>query len=87
MLAEFIQDLGTKGRSCFIFEDIEKLKTSSPGAIKAALRRLQKRRDCHALSGFLCDCSPGIPDSWLPPQEQFIPDLMDYLGETIMRVF
>jgi len=43
MLAAFIQDLSAMGRACFSFEDIEKLKGSSPLAIKAALRRLRKK--------------------------------------------
>ena len=37
MLSEFVQDLVAKGRSCFSFDDVKKLKDSSPEAIKAEL--------------------------------------------------
>lgn len=82
MLAEFIQDLGAKGRSCFSFEDVENLKTSSPAAIKAALRRLQKKGwIAMPYRGFYVIVPPEYRAAGCLPPEQFIPDLMDYLGE------
>jgi len=82
MLAEFIQDLGAKGRSCFSFEDVEKLKTSSPAAIKAALRRLRKKGwIAMPYRGFYVIVPPEYRAAGCLPPEQFIPDLMDYLGE------
>src|SRR5574340_1007839 len=82
MLAPFIQDLAAKGRSCFNFEDIEKLKSSTPAAIKAALRRLQKKGEiAMPYRGFYVIVPPEYRvDGCLPP-EQFIPDLMKELDE------
>jgi predicted transcriptional regulator of viral defense system len=45
MLSEFVQNLAAKGHVSFSFEDVQKLKSSSPIAVKAALRRLQKKGD------------------------------------------
>jgi predicted transcriptional regulator of viral defense system len=82
MLAEFIQDLAAKGRSCFSFTDVEKLKTSSPAAIKAALRRLLKKGlIAMPYRGFYVIVPPEYRAAGCLPPEQFIPDLMDYLGE------
>lgn len=82
MLAEFIQDLSAKGRACFSFEDVEKLKASSPAAIKAALRRLQKKGGiAMPYRGFYVIVPPEYRAAGCLPPEQFIPDLMNYLGE------
>jgi predicted transcriptional regulator of viral defense system len=82
MLAEFIQDLAAKGRSCFSFEDVEKLKGASPPAIKAALRRLQKKGGiAMPYRGFYVIVPPEYRAAGCLPPEQFIPDLMDHLGE------
>ena len=82
MLAAFVQDLAAKGRSCFTFEDIEKLKNSTPMAIKAALRRLRRKGEiAMPYRGFYVIVPPGYrADGCLPPGE-FIPDLMGHLGE------
>jgi len=82
MLAAFIQDLAARGRSCFSFEDIEKLKSSTPMAIKAALRRLRKKGEiAMPYRGFYVIVPPEYRTAGCLPPEQFIPDLMDYLGE------
>ncbi len=82
MISAFIQDLAAKGRSCFSFEDIEKLKSSTPVAIKAALRRLQKKGEiAMPCRGFYVILPPEYRAAGCLPPEQFIPDLMDYLGE------
>lgn len=82
MLAPFIQDLASKGCSCFSFEDVEKLKSSTPIAIKAALRRLQKKGEiAMPYRGFYVIVPPEYRAAGCLPPEQFIPDLMDKLGE------
>ena len=82
MLAAFIQDLAAKGRSCFSFEDVEKLKSSTPMAIKAALRRLRKKGEiAMPYRGFYVIVPPEYRVAGCLPPEQFIPDLMDHLGE------
>ncbi len=82
MLAPFIQDLAAKGRSCFSFEDVEKLKSSTPIAIKAALRRLQKKGEiAMPYRGFYVIVPPEYRAAGCLTPEQFIPDLMDKLGE------
>ena len=83
MLAAFIQDLAARGRSCFSFEDVEKLKSSTPMAIKAALRRLQKKGEiAMPYRGFYVIVPPDYRAAGCLPPEQFIPDLMDHLGES-----
>jgi predicted transcriptional regulator of viral defense system len=82
MLAAFIQDLAAKGRSCFSFEDIEKLKSSTPMAIKAALRRLQKKGEiAMPYRGFYVIVPPEHRAVGCLPPEHFIPDMMDHLSE------
>jgi predicted transcriptional regulator of viral defense system len=82
MLAPFIQDLAAKGRSCFSFEDVEKLKSSTPMAIKAALRRLQKKGEiAMPYRGFYVIVPPEYRAAGCLPPEQFIPDLMNELSE------
>lgn len=82
MLAAFIQDLAAKGRSCFSFADAEKLKSSTPMAVKAALRRLRKKGEiAMPYRGFYVIVPPEYRAAGCLPPEQFIPDLMDHLGE------
>jgi len=82
MLAPFIQDLAARGRSCFSFEGIEKLKSSTPMAIKAALRRLQKKGEiAMPHRGFYVIVPPEYRAAGCLPPEQFIPDLMNELNE------
>ena len=82
MFAEYIQNMAAKGRSCFSFRDVEKMKGSSFVAVKAALRRLQKKGDiAMPYRGFYTIVPPEYRSAGCLPPEQFIPDLMDYLGE------
>lgn len=82
MLAAFVQDLVAKGRSCFSFGDVQKLKDSSPEAIGAALRRLQKKGGiAMPYRGFYVIVPPEYKAAGCLPPEQFIPDLMDHISE------
>ncbi len=82
MLAVFIQDLLSKGQFCFSFKDVQKLKDSSSVALKAALRRLQKKGDiAMPYRGFYVIVSPEYRAVGCLPPEQFIPDLMEHIGE------
>jgi len=82
MLFEFVQNLVAKGRTSFSLEDVQKLKGSTPEAIKAALRRLQKKGDiAMPYRGFYVIIPPEYRISGCRPPEQFIPDLMEHLGE------
>jgi predicted transcriptional regulator of viral defense system len=82
MLAKFVQDLVAQGRSCFSFDDVKKLRDSSAEAIKAAIRRLQKKGGvAMPYRGFYVIVPPEYRAAGCLPPEQFIPDLMDHLGE------
>jgi len=83
MLASFVQDLAAKGRASFSLKDLKVLKDSTPVALKAALRRLRKKGEiAMPYRGFYVILPPEYrADGCLPP-EQFIPDLMDHLGES-----
>ena len=82
MLAVFIQDLLSKGQFCFSFKDVQKLKDSSSVALKAALRRLQKKGDiAMPYRGFYVIVPPEYRAAGCLPPEQFIPDLMEHVGE------
>ena len=82
MLAAFIEQLAAQGRSSFSFKEIEKLKGSPPLAIQAALRRLRKKGVlAMPYRGFYVIVPPEYRTAGCLPPEQFIPDLMDHLGE------
>ncbi|HQC20177.1 MAG TPA: type IV toxin-antitoxin system AbiEi family antitoxin, partial [Smithella sp.] len=82
MLFEFVQNLVAKGRSSFCFEDVAKLKDSSPEAIRAALRRLMKKGDiAMPYRGFYVIVPPEYRIAGCLPPEQFIPDLMEHVSE------
>lgn len=82
MITDFISELAAKGRSCFSFEDIEKLTSSSPMAIKAALRRLSKKGEiAMPYRGFYVIIPPEYRAIGCLPAEQIIPDLMEHLKE------
>ena len=82
MLSEFVQNLVAKGRVSFSFEDVQKLKHSSPEAIQAALRRLQKKGGiAMPYRGFYVIVPPEYRAAGCLPPEQFIPDLMEHIGE------
>lgn len=82
MLADFINMMAAKGRSSFSYKDIEKQINSSSMAIKAALRRLQKKGEiAMPYRGFYVIVPPEYRALGSVPAEQFIPDFMNYLGE------
>jgi predicted transcriptional regulator of viral defense system len=82
VLVDFINAMAAKGRSSFSYKDIEKQINSSSVAIKAALRRLQKKGDIvMPCRGFYVIVPPEYRALGSLPAEQFIPDLMNYLGE------
>ncbi len=82
MLAEFVQDLVAQGRSCFSLDDVKKLKDSSPAAIKAAIRRLQKKGDfAMPYRGFYVIVPREYRAAGCRPPEQFISGLMEHVGE------
>jgi predicted transcriptional regulator of viral defense system len=82
MLSEFVQNLLAKGRVSFSFEDVQKLKSVSPEAVKAALRRLQKKGGiAMPYRGFYVIVPPEYRAAGCLPPEQFIPDLMKHVGE------
>ncbi len=82
MLSEFVQNLAAKGLVSFSFEDVQKLKSSSPGVVQAALRRLQKKGGiAMPYRGFYVIIPPEYRAAGCLPPEQFIPDLMAHVGE------
>jgi len=82
VLVDFINAMAGKGRSSFSYKDIEKQIKSSSMAIKAALRRLQKKGEiAMPYRGFYVIVPPEYRALGCLPAEQFIPDLMNYLGE------
>lgn len=82
MLVDFINAMAAKGRSSFSYKDIEKQINLSSMAIKAALRRLQKKGEiAMPYRGFYVIVPPEYRALGSLPAEQFIPDLMNYLGE------
>jgi len=83
VLVDFINAMAAKGRSSFSYKDIEKQINLSSVAIKAALRRLQKKGEiAMPYRGFYVIVPPEYRALGSLPAEQFIPDLMNYLGET-----
>lgn len=82
MLADFINMMVAKGRFSFGHKDIEKQINLSSMAVKAALRRLQKKGEIvMPYRGFYVILPPEYRALGSLPAEQFIPDLMNYLGE------
>jgi len=82
MLSDFVQNLAARGGSSFILDDILQLKDSSPAAVKAALRRLQKKGNiAMPYRGFYVIVPPEYRASGCLPPEQFIPDLMAHVDE------
>lgn len=82
MLADLIHEFTAKGLTSFSVADIEKLKDSSPVAIKAALRRLQRKGEITMpYRGFYVIVPPEYRALACLPAEQLVPDLMNHLGE------
>ena len=82
MFSETISQLASEGRSCFSFEELKQRVNSSPEAIKSALRRSLKKGDIvMPHRGFYVILPPEYRSLGCRPAEQFIPELMDHLGE------
>lgn len=82
MLADEISKLASQGRSCFGFDELQSRMGSTPGALKAALRRLLKKGElAMPLRGFYVIIPPEYRALGCRPAEQFLPELMNHLGE------
>lgn len=82
MISEDISQLAAEGISCFSFSDLEQRVSSSPAALKSALRRLMKKGELAIPhQGFYVIVPPEYRSMGCRPAEQFIPYLMNYLGE------
>ncbi len=82
MLSDEISQFAAEGISTFSFIDLEQRISSSPAALKSALRRLMKKGAIAMLhQGFYVIVPPEYRSMGCRPAEQFIPELMDYLGE------
>ena len=82
MLSEEISKFASQGRSCFSFDQLSQRVGSSPAALKSALRRLLKKGEiAMPLRGFYVIVPPEYRSLGCRPADQFIPDLMSYLGE------
>ncbi len=82
MLSEKISQFAAEGISCFSFIELEQRISSSPTALKSALRRLMKKGEiAMPYQGFYVIVPPEYRSLGCRPAEQFIPDLMNYLGE------
>ncbi len=82
MLSEKISQFAAEGISCFSFIELEQRISSSPTALKSALRRLLKKGEiAMPYQGFYVIVPPEYRSLGCRPAEQFIPDLMNYLGE------
>lgn len=81
MLAPFVRELAAEGRVSFTNRDLRKLKSPTSVALKAALRRLQKKGEiAMPYRGFYVILPPEYRAIGCLPPEQFIPDLMEHLG-------
>ncbi len=82
MIAQFIDNLASRGKYCFSARDAAKLSNSSDVAVRAALRRLREKGDLATpYRGFYVIVPPEYRSMGCLPAEQFIPDLMEYLDE------
>ncbi len=78
----FITDLIVRGRCCFSTEEAAQTLGTSMIATRAALRRLRKKGDlAMPYKGFYVIVSPEYRNIGCLPADNFIPSLMEYLGE------
>lgn len=79
-LKDYILSLAAKGKSSFAEEDALNAMGTSKTALRAALRRLKKKREIACpLSGFFLIVPPEYQSLQSLPPEQFIDDLMRHL--------
>lgn len=82
LASNFISDLMVKGRYTFTVEDAGKVLGPTLVATRAALRRLRKKGEiAMPYRGFWVVVPPEYQSIGCLPPEQFIPQLMDLLGE------
>lgn len=83
LASDFITDLMAKGRYTFVAEEAAKGVGQSVVATRAALRRLRKKGEiAMPFRGFWVIVPPEYRIIGCLPPEQFIPQLMEHLGET-----
>jgi predicted transcriptional regulator of viral defense system len=81
-LADYVNKLAAHGRYHFTPKEAEKAISVSPIAIRSAIRRLRKRGIvAMPRRGFLLILPPEYRELGCLPPEQFVPQLMDHLGE------
>ena len=82
MYMEIVDELAAQGRFCFSFAEMVERLDASPAAIRSALNRL-KKKGVLALpyQEFYVILPPEHRARGCLPPQQFIPDLMEYLGE------
>ncbi len=81
MLADVLLKLASNGKTCFSFGEILATTDSSVVALKSALRRLANKGDiAMPYRGFYVIIPPAFRAIGCLPAEQFIPELMSYLG-------
>lgn len=81
--AQFIHDLASRGRYHFTTEEAVQALGGSPQTVRASLRRLKGKgeiADPHR--GFHVIVPPEYQRLGCLPADQFVPQLMEYLGET-----
>lgn len=82
MFSENISHLAAEGRSCFSFDELKQRVDSSPEALKAAISRSIKKGElAMPYRGFYVIVPPEYRSLGCRPAEQFIPELMEHLGE------
>ena len=80
--SSFITDLASRGRYHFTTDEIQKSLRVSLVAVRAALRRLKQRGEIAApYRGFHVIVPPEYRRLGCLPAEQFVPQLMEHLGE------
>jgi predicted transcriptional regulator of viral defense system len=80
-IASFVDGLATKGRYHFATAEATAAVGASPVSVRAAIRRLrQKGRVAMPHRGFHVIVPPEYRSLGCLPAEQFVPQLMEYLG-------
>lgn len=80
--ASYIQDLQSRGQYHFTTEDAVRELGGSIAAVRAALRRLKsKTLVANPYRGFYVIVPPEYRQIGCLPADQFVPDLMEHLGE------
>lgn len=82
MYLGLVDSLAAQGRSCFTYQEFLNLAGSSEVAVKSALHRLQKKGEiAMPYRGFYVILLPMHRIVGCVPAAQFIPQLMEHLGE------